>query len=90
MENAIFDELGRYIAGPQPAPDPWVRPAGIWDGNAAPLRLTDPDVVICSWCPDAKEKTAAAKAAGLVASHTVCAACLRLQLAELDAMTRVA
>ena len=78
MENAIYDVLGRYIAPPQPTPDPWVRPAGIWDSNAPNLR------VICSECKTVMREGSEPT------SHGSCDACSAVFLAELDAMTRVA
>lgn len=34
-----------------------------------------PPVIVCSWCPDAKERTAAATAIGLLVSHGICGTC---------------
>lgn len=33
--------------------------------------------VVCSWCPDSEEKTAALKAAGFEVSDGICKKCLR-------------
>lgn len=41
-----------------------------------PFRLTGPIARTCSWCPDAKERTAELQRQGFLVSHTVCAACL--------------
>jgi hypothetical protein len=36
---------------------------------------TRPLVTVCSWCPDAAERTAEAKARGCDVSHGMCPAC---------------
>lgn len=41
-------------------------------------------VRICSWCPNAREKTEAAIAAGHTVTHSMCAACSARVNAELD------
>lgn len=32
-------------------------------------------IVVCAWCPDAREQTAAATRLGYVVSHGLCPAC---------------
>jgi len=38
---------------------------------------TKPLVVVCGWCPDAREKTKAAIEAGNEVSHSMCPACTK-------------
>jgi hypothetical protein len=42
--------------------------------------------VICGWCPNPRERTATAVAAGYTVSHGMCPACKAKQDAELDAL----
>jgi hypothetical protein len=57
-----------------------------WRGGAeCPMcgHVTPPEIVaICAWCPDAAERTAAARAHGYDVSHTMCEPCAVRWLAE--------
>ena len=45
-----------------------------------------PDLVkVCSWCPDAAEQTASARAHGYDVTHGACPACAAKLLAECEA-----
>jgi hypothetical protein len=84
MTIELRDDVGRYLGTETIG---YVRPAGPWDTN---VNLTEdrPLAHVCAWCPDNRERTAAARADGFNVSHTMCAACAQRMKDELDKETR--
>jgi hypothetical protein len=73
MTQPIVDASGRAIA-PAQAELP-ERPPGPWDANQGAQPSPIIRAWICSYCPNARERTAAAQAAGLETTHGICPSC---------------